>query len=90
MLKYHIVCGWIATCLFGIMLLPQLYKSIITKSVNDISIHFLFMLLIAALFMFIYSYNIKAYPVLVTNICNIVISSIMIYIYFLYNTSDDK
>ena len=83
-LKPHIICGYIATILFCLMLLPQLYKSITTKSVDDISICFLFLMLSAATFMSIYSYTIKAYPVFITNICNIIVSSTLIIVYFLY------
>lgn len=83
-LKPHIICGYIATILFCLMLLPQLYKSITTKSVDDISICFLFLMLSAATFMSIYSYTIKAYPVIITNIFNIIISLTLIVVYFLY------
>lgn len=83
-LKPHIICGYIATVLFCLMLLPQLYKSITTKSVDDISICFLFLMLFAAIFMLIYAYTIKAYPVLITNACNIIVSSTLIVVYFLY------
>ena len=83
-MKPHIICGYIATVLFCLMLLPQLYKSITTKSVEDISICFLFLMLSAATFMTIYSYTIKAYPVFITNICNIIVSSTLIVVYFLY------
>ena len=83
-LKPHIICGYIATILFCLMLLPQLYKSITTKSVHDISVCFLFLHTLAGTFMSIYSYSIKAYPVLITNIFNIIISLTLIIVYFLY------
>ena len=50
------------------MLLPQLYKSITTKSVDDLSIFFLYLLLIGTILRLYYSYTIKAWPIIISNI----------------------
>lgn len=84
-LKPHIICGYIATLIYCIMLLPQLYKSITTKSVDDISIFFLYLLLIGTILRLYYSYTIKAWPIIISNIFNICITISMIIIYYTFS-----
>jgi len=85
-MKPHVVCGWIAAFLACIRLLPQLYKTLITKSVDDLSICFLFLFLIGGILMLIYAYFAKAYPIIVTNIFNITVSTLLIIAYYQYHS----
>ena len=84
-IKPHVVCGYIAALCFSIMLIPQLYKSNVTKSTEDISVCFVYILLFGSILMAFYSYTVKAYPVLLNNISVGIIAILLIITYYRYN-----
>ena len=83
-MKFSLLCGYISMVLFSIMLLPQLHKTITSKSVDDISICFLILILIGSILRGYYSYSINATPILINNICAGFTSIILIILYYKY------
>ena len=60
--------GYSSTFIFIILFLPQIYKTTKSKSTNDLSFGFLFLNLLASIFMIAYSYLLSLIPILISNI----------------------
>lgn len=60
-ISFHESIGYFAAFLYSIMLLPQLFKTVKTKSTEDLSPHFLMIFLVAAICMTYYGIKIKSY-----------------------------
>lgn len=69
--------GYIGSFIIGIMLIPQVYRTIKTKETKDISPYYIVLNIIAVGCMIPYSLYFCLYPVLIANcsvcVCNIVI-----------------
>ena len=67
-----------------IQLFPQLYKTYITKSVNDLSLHSLLLILATNLLWLIHGYFIVDHPLIIAGIISSITNIILLRLYFLY------
>jgi len=67
-----------------IQLFPQLYKTYITKSVNDLSLYFLALILITNLLWLIHGYFIFDISLIVAGVISMIINVALLTLYFLY------
>jgi MtN3 and saliva related transmembrane protein len=81
---YHIIeyIGLIGSIFSIISFMPQTYKVIKTKSVEDISIYFLISYILSCLCLGSYAIFYKLYPIILTNSCSLINCLIICY-YFL-------
>lgn len=78
------ILGLFGSILVGISFIPQTYKIIKTKNVNDISIIFISINLFAASCMIIYGINFLIIPVIIANI-SVLLNNIIIFIFICRN-----
>lgn len=78
------LCGYTASALYAVSLLPQIFKVAQTQSVEDISVWFLLLHLSAAALMFVYALSIGAYPLVINNGANVMSCVILFVLYFKY------
>ena len=83
-MKFSVICGYVSTVLFSVMLLPQVYKTVKTKSAKDLSIYFLILFFIGSILRGYYSYTIKATPIILNNIIVAIIMVILMVLYRKY------
>jgi len=81
-MKFSEVCGYTSTVLFSIMLVPQVHKTLKTKSAKDLSLWFLIMFFVGSILRGYYSYTISATPIIINNI---IVAFIMIWLMVLYH-----
>jgi len=67
-----------------IQLFPQLYKTYTTKSVKDLSLYSLLLILISSLLWFLHGYFIIDYTLIISGIINMIINILLIILYFFY------
>ena len=89
-MEFYILAGYLAAFIFTIMLLPQLCKSFRTKDVNDLSIFFILLFLLASTLMIYYSFMVSALPVLVANIFGLIGGLILLVAYIIYKDNNKK
>ena len=77
-------CGYVASVLFTVSLVPQILKVAHTQSAEDISVGFLFIYLLASVLMFVYAYSICAYPLLINNSANVLSCILLLALYYKY------
>ena len=63
---------------------PQLYKTYITKSVNDLSLYSIILMLISALLWLLHGYFISDNSSMIAGGMNLIINAILLVLYFLY------
>lgn len=82
------IFGTIACTTTIIGLIPQVYKTYITKSADDISMLMLINYLICSIAWIIYGYSTKSSFVIYSNYCGLITSIILIWqkIYFMKNS----
>lgn len=78
------ILGWIATILFTLMLLPQIIKTIRTKSTKGVSLALFVIYLIANLIAFIYAIMINEPPLIIKYDLAILTAIFYITIYGIY------
>ena len=82
MLPY--IVATLAPIMNCIQLIPQLYKTFITKRVKDLSLYsLLFMLLTTILWLF-HGYFIKDISLIIAGIINILVNITLLLLYFIY------
>jgi len=67
-----------------IQLFPQLYKTYTTKSVNDLSLYSLFLILTTNLLWLLHGYFIRDPSLLISGVISISINVILLLLYFRY------
>ena len=67
-----------------IQLFPQLYKTYITKSVNDLSLYSLFLILITNLLWLLHGYFIRDNSLILAGIISMTVNISLLTLYFLY------
>ena len=67
-----------------IQLFPQLYKTYITKSVNDLSLYSLLLILITNLLWLLHGYFIRDNSLIVAGIISMTVNISLLTLYFLY------
>ena len=87
MMNSFLVCGYVASALFAISLIPQIAKVTRTRSAGDISVGFLLLYACASMLMLLYANSITAYPLMLNNCANIISSTFLLVLYFCYTES---
>lgn len=82
------ICGYMASALYTVSLLPQIVKIVQTQSADDISVWFLLLHLSAAVLMFVYATSIRVYPVLINNGANVICCTVLFLLYFKYTVRE--
>lgn len=67
-----------------IQLFPQLYKTYTSKSVKDLSLYSLLLILASSLLWFLHGYFIIDYTLIISGIINMIINILLIILYFFY------
>lgn len=89
-MKFHLISGYLAAFIFIIMLIPQIYKSFKTKSVNDLSLCFIILFILGSALMLYYAIIDKALPIVVNNIFGLTAGLILLLAYYLYKGNNQK
>lgn len=79
-----IIVATIAPIINCIQLFPQLYKTYVTKSVKDLSLYSLFLVLLSNIFWLLHGYFITDISLIVAGIVNLIINIILISLCFFY------
>ena len=82
------ISGYLGAFLSSIMLIPQLMKTMRTKSTEDLSVYFILIFLMAAICMTHYGIKTKSHIIVFNNFFCILINLAMLYLYFLYYDND--
>jgi MtN3 and saliva related transmembrane protein len=61
------ILGYSGTCLLGITMLPQVYKTFSEKRANDLSLSYLILQFSANVLFIVYGYFIQSIPVIISN-----------------------
>jgi len=67
-----------------IQLLPQIYKTYITKRVSDLSFYSILLLLITNLLWLLRGYYILDYPLIITGVFTMIINIALLTLYLIY------
>ncbi len=78
------ILGWVATILFSIMIVPQMVKTIKTKSTQGVSIWFFIIYLIANIVAIVYAFLIEQFPLIFKYSIAILTTIFYIALYFIY------
>ena len=78
------LAGWIATVLFNVSFIPQIYKTIQTKKVEDMSLWLWVSLQGAYIAGSIYSLSLKAWPIFVGHAIGFSLVTLYVALYFKY------
>ena len=87
-MEIHLIIGYLGTTLYGIVQVPQIYKTYQRKSIQDLSLSFLCLYQAASLLTLYYSLHLNIYPIVITNLLSLVSNSVLIYFYFYYQNSE--
>lgn len=83
-MDYISLLGYVAGILLVISLLPQVIKSWKTKSTHDISVHQYLIYIFAVFLMIVYTYLLGSLPLLLTNVCALILALIILYLKLKY------
>lgn len=78
------IIATLAPIVNSIQLFPQLYKTYITKSVKDLSLYSLLLILITNLLWLLHGYFIIDMSLIVTGIVSVIINASLLILYFIY------
>ncbi len=76
--------GWVATFLFSVMIIPQMYKTLSSRNTNGVSLVLFIIFLIANIIALIYATLIKEKPLIIKYIIGIETTLVYIVIYLYY------
>ena len=79
-----IIVATLAPIVNAIQLFPQLYKTYITKSVKDLSLYSLILILVTNLLWLLHGYFIIDISLIVAGVVNMIIILLLLTLYFLY------
>jgi uncharacterized protein with PQ loop repeat len=79
-----IIVATLAPIVNAIQLFPQLYKTYITKSVKDLSLYSLILILVTNLLWLLHGYFIIDISLIVAGVVNMIINLLLLTLYFLY------
>ena len=82
--------GYAAGILGSSIMIPQIIKSLKTKSVRDLSFLMIFILIICSFLWMIYGIMIKSMPIILMNVVAILINSILLIIKIKYENKKIK
>lgn len=81
------IIGFLAGILIAISIIPQIFKSVKTKKVEDISLLMLLIIISGEVLWIIYGIMIKSYPIITVDSFALIAVLIMIYIQLKYKKS---
>ena len=84
MIQIPIIVAVFAPFFTCIQLLPQLYKTYITKRVVDLSFYSILLLLITNLLWLIHGCYILDYPLIITGLFTMIINTTLLTLYLIY------
>ena len=84
------VFGWIASAITLIYKLPQIYKIIVTKQSNDISIVSYFVQSVGYIFYILHGVTQKDYPIILMGSGALFQSIILMILYYVYKNNKKK
>ena len=76
--------GYAGTCILGVTMLPQVYKTFSEKKANDLSLPYLLLQFSANVLFIIYGYFIHSLPVIISNCIVFLCSFSLIYAKYRY------
>ena len=79
-----LIVATLAPIINSIQLFPQLYKTYITKSVKDLSLYSLLLILMTNMFWLLHGYFIIDISLIVAGLVSIIITVGLLILYFLY------
>lgn len=82
--------GWTATFLFGIMIIPQIARTIKSKDTNGVSLLMFVIFLIANIIALTYALLIQQYPLIIKYIIALITTIIYIILYGIYYHRKNK
>jgi MtN3 and saliva related transmembrane protein len=82
--------GWIATFLFTIMLIPQIFKTIKSRNVKGVSLLLFVTYLVANIIALIYAYLISQEPLIIKYYFGIITAEIYIIIFIWFYKKNRK
>lgn len=83
-MEYVVILGFTAGLLTTFSYLPQVLKTLKTKSARDLSIHWLSIMTIGSVFWMIYGYFISSFPLIFFNMVLIVMTACLLVSKFKY------
>ena len=83
-IKLQIIVATLAPIVNSIQLVPQLYKTYISKSVKDLSLYSLLLILITNLLWLLHGYFIMDISLLVAGVVSMVINISLLILYLIY------
>ena len=89
MINTYEACGYASGILFSASLFPQLYRSCRTKELDDISIYWQCIFIIAIIFGLIYSFHYNLKPIIISSSIEMIIMIILL-VMKLYYKKDIK
>lgn len=83
-MKITELLGWMTTFFFNFSYVPQIYKILKTKEVEDISFGYLILLVCAYICGLIYSMSIQAWPIVFSHVIGLSCATIYLVLYSRY------
>ncbi|ABX08566.1 SemiSWEET transporter [Prochlorococcus marinus] len=80
--------GFIAAALTTVAFLPQVIKTIKTKSAEDVSIVMLIMFITGVLFWILYAIQTNSLPVLIANIITCILNTTILFLKLIYKKNE--
>lgn len=79
------ILGWISTFLFSIMVIPQIVKTVKSKSTDGVSLPLFIIYFIANIIALVYAFMISQPPLIFKYVTAIITTAIYLTIFFLYH-----
>lgn len=81
----QITIGYVGAVLVTICMIPQVYTTYKTENVEGLSIYFIVLQILSSICYIIYSIYEKTLPVVISNCATVLLSLILIFLYYKYN-----
>ena len=81
---FPIIVATLAPIMNCIQLFPQLYKTYQTKSVNDLSVYSLYLILFTSLIWLIHGYFIYDMSLLIAGLINVAVNVLLLVLFYIY------
>jgi len=88
--NYIDLFGFSAAVLTTIAFIPQLYKTWVTKSADDVSLIMLILFITGLIFWIIYGFKIHSIPILVANVVTFIFNISILILKISYNKKKNK
>ena len=81
---FPIIVATLAPIMNCIQLFPQLYKTYQTKSVNDLSVYSLYLILFTSLIWLLHGYFIYDMSLLIAGLINVAVNVLLLVLFYIY------